>query len=77
VSVVLVHAKTGAVADPVLVDRKTGHALSTPDYVVTPGPAAGEAIRRKLASSTWGRAHDGQVPQSPFERRVIPKSKVR
>jgi DNA-binding HxlR family transcriptional regulator len=55
-SVVLVDARTGAPADPVLVDRKTGRALTQPDYVIAPGPAAGESTRRKLAASPWTRA---------------------
>ena len=76
-SVVLVHAKTGAVADPVLVDRKTGRALAGTEYVVAPGPAAGAETRRKLASSAWGRASDEHHSRSPFERRVIRKSRVR
>jgi DNA-binding HxlR family transcriptional regulator len=75
-SVLLVHAKTGAPADPVLVDRKTGHALTGPEYVIAPGPAAGEATRRKIESSTWGR--DNLVAAaSPFERHRIRKSRGR
>jgi DNA-binding HxlR family transcriptional regulator len=50
-SVQIVDAMTGAVADPVLVDGKTGRALVGPDYVLAPGPAAGEGIRRRLDAS--------------------------
>ena len=74
-SVLLVHAKTGATADPVMIDRKTGRPLTGPEYVVAPGPAAGEGTRRKLESSTWGRVHAANLPLSPFERRSIRKSK--
>ena len=49
-SVQIVDARTGAVADPVLVDRATGRPLVAPDYVVAPGPAAGEGVRRRLAT---------------------------
>src|SRR5262245_44927073 len=42
-SVMLVDARTGAPADPVLVDRKTGRTLTQPDYVIAPGPAAAES----------------------------------
>ena len=76
-SVLLVHAKTGAAADPVMVDRKTGHALTAPEYVVAPGPAAGEATRRKLESSAWGRDRAADVPTSPFDRRRIRKPGTR
>ncbi len=55
-SVMLVNAKTGKPADPVLVDRKTGLPLTKPDYVITAGPAAGESTKRKLAASAWGKS---------------------
>ena len=74
-SVLLVHAKSGAVADPVMVDRKTGRPLAGPEYVIAPGPAAGESTRRKLESSTWGQVHSANLPSSPFERRVIRKAR--
>jgi hypothetical protein len=48
-SVLLVDARTGRTADPILVDRKTGRPIEAPDYIYTPGPAAGEHTRRKLA----------------------------
>jgi len=76
-SVLLVHAKTGAAADPVMVDRKTGRPLTAPEYVVAPGPAAGEATRRKLESSAWGHGHVADVPSSPFDRRRIRKPGAR
>jgi DNA-binding HxlR family transcriptional regulator len=53
-SVQIVDAATGAVADPVLVDRATGRPLVGPDYVLAPGPAAGEPIRQRLAGSARG-----------------------
>ena len=62
-SVVLVNAKTGEVADPVLVDRKTGAPLAGPDFVVAPGPAAGASTRRKLASSAWSLTHSVKPPR--------------
>jgi DNA-binding HxlR family transcriptional regulator len=76
-SVLLVHAGTGAAADPVMVDRKTGRPLTGPEYVVAPGPAAGESTRRKLAASTWGRAHAAELPLPPFERHAIRKPRAR
>jgi DNA-binding HxlR family transcriptional regulator len=73
-SVLLVHSKTGARADPVMVDRKTGRPLTLPEYVVAPGPAAGESTRRKLESSAWGRTN-ANLP--PFERHRIRKPGAR
>ena len=53
-SVQIVDAATGAVADPVLVDRVTGRPLAEPDYVLAPGPAAGERLRKRLSSRGSG-----------------------
>jgi len=39
-SVLLFDAKTGAVADPILVDRVTGHPITESDHVLFTGPAA-------------------------------------
>jgi DNA-binding HxlR family transcriptional regulator len=49
-TVLIVDAATGAVADPVLVDRATGRPVDSPNYVLAPGPAASEALRRRLGS---------------------------
>src|SRR5712664_4170039 len=38
-SVLLVDARTGSAADPVMVDRATGRPLESPDYVYAAGPA--------------------------------------
>ena len=56
-SVQIVDAQTGAPADPVLVDRATGRPIIGPDFVVAPGPAAGEGTRRRLARR--GRTDSG------------------
>jgi DNA-binding HxlR family transcriptional regulator len=48
-SVLLADSKTGAIADPVLVDRASGRPVTEPDYALVPGPAAGEQMRRRLA----------------------------
>ena len=48
-SVLLADSKTGAIADPVLVDRASGRRVTAPDYSLIPGPAAGEQTRRRLA----------------------------
>jgi len=49
-SVVLVDSETGAVAEPVLVDRTSGRPLAPPAFRSAPGPAADERTRRRHAS---------------------------
>jgi DNA-binding HxlR family transcriptional regulator len=48
-SVVVVDGETGAVADPVLVDRLTGRPLAEPAFHVAAGPAASAATRERQA----------------------------
>jgi DNA-binding HxlR family transcriptional regulator len=55
-SVLLVDARTGLAAQPILVDRVTGRPLEEPDYVYAAGPAAGERTRRKFAPADPERA---------------------
>src|SRR5580693_201256 len=50
-SVLLVDARTGREADPILVDRMSGRPIEGPDYVYAPGPAAGERTRRRFSSA--------------------------
>src|SRR5215472_10137211 len=49
-SVVVVDSKTGAQADPVLVDRISGRPLAPPDFCSAPGPAANARTRRRHLS---------------------------
>jgi DNA-binding HxlR family transcriptional regulator len=63
-SVLLVNARTGTPADPVMIDRNTGRPLTDPEYRVAPGPAAAAGTRRRLAASTWGGAQPGTAPTS-------------
>jgi DNA-binding HxlR family transcriptional regulator len=55
-SVMLVNARTGKPADPVLVDRNSKRPLADSDFRLVAGPAAVERTRRKLAASAWGIA---------------------
>jgi len=48
-SVLIANKKTGAIVDPILVDRTSGRELSERDYGFVPGPAANERTRRRLA----------------------------
>jgi DNA-binding HxlR family transcriptional regulator len=46
-SVLIVDAKTGEEADPILVDRKSGRPIVEPEFRTAPGPAADESTRRR------------------------------
>jgi hypothetical protein len=46
-SVQIVDAKTGAPADPIVVDRKTRRPIAEPDFVFAAGPAAPARTRRR------------------------------
>ena len=48
-SVVLVNTETGGRADPVLIDRVSGHPMTPSRFRSAPGPAANEHTRRQLA----------------------------
>ena len=48
-SILLADMETGAIADPVLVDRPTGRPVNAPPYRLIAGPAADEGIRRRYA----------------------------
>ena len=62
-SVVIVDAKTGAEADPILVDRNTGRPLVPPDFRSAPGPAATAQTRKRHPAPPRpeaGAAADGE-----------------
>jgi DNA-binding HxlR family transcriptional regulator len=48
-SVVVVDAATGEIADPVVVDRKSGRPLRTPEFKVAAGPGANARTRSRYA----------------------------
>jgi len=45
----LVEAATGLPAEPVLVDRRTGKPMDSPDFVYAAGPAAGPIVLERVA----------------------------
>jgi DNA-binding HxlR family transcriptional regulator len=53
-SVMIVDAQTGAVAEPVMVDRATGRPIREPEFAWVPGPAAGERTRARYAGRRTG-----------------------
>jgi DNA-binding HxlR family transcriptional regulator len=58
-SVVIVDRETGAEADPVLIDRLSGHPLTEPRFRSIPGPAADERTRRRYAPpESTGASHE-------------------
>src|SRR5271156_869875 len=66
-SVQLLDAETGAVADPILVDRVTGRPITECDHRLAPGPAAPARTRLRYASA--GRdAAPAKQPQSRRSR---------
>ena len=62
-SVMLVDAESGAPADPVLVDRKTGRPITEADHRYVSGPAADARVRKRY----------GPIPSEPKS----PKPKAR
>ena len=69
-SVLLIDARTGLAADPVMVDRASGRTLEEPDYVYRPGPAAGARTRAKFASIDREHAVAEPKPVSAPGRRA-------
>jgi DNA-binding HxlR family transcriptional regulator len=52
-SVMIANIQTGAVAEPILVDRLTGRPLDSSEFALVPGPAATDATKARIAA----RAH--------------------
>jgi DNA-binding HxlR family transcriptional regulator len=48
-SVLLADRETGAIAEPVVVDRVTGRRIPGGGFALIPGPAAGDRMRQRLA----------------------------
>ena len=69
-SVLLVNAKTGAVVEPVLMDRRSGKRITESEYQLAPGPAAGERIRRRLAFAAAKRIKPDLKLELPPEHRT-------
>ena len=55
-SVIIVDSKTGAEADPMLIDRNSGRPLVPPDFRSAPGPAAGPQTLRRHAAAPEAKA---------------------
>jgi DNA-binding HxlR family transcriptional regulator len=64
-SVVLTEAASGRVVEPVFTDAQTGRPVISPDYVMAPGPAANDGIRRRIAFAAAKRAAPDLRPDFP------------
>jgi DNA-binding HxlR family transcriptional regulator len=68
-SVVLVDRKTGAVAEPLVIDRISGRPMTAAEFYTAPGPAANEATRAryepKREPSAAAQAFPVPVTRSP------------
>jgi DNA-binding HxlR family transcriptional regulator len=62
-SVLLLNARTGKPADPVLVDRNSKRPMADTEFLVAPGPAASERTAAKLAASDWGAPRRRPAPR--------------
>jgi hypothetical protein len=68
-SVVIIDRRTGARAEPILVDRMTGRHISESEFCSAPVPAADERTRRRYARS--GRASiESRPPEGGSEPRA-------
>lgn len=66
-SIVIMEMSTGAIADPVLVDRSTGRDLTDSAYQLVCGPAASAALKARLNKEPPGKARPSasQSTRSP------------
>jgi hypothetical protein len=56
-SVLLADKETGAIAEPVVVDRVSGRRIPGGGFALVPGPAAGERMRQRLARAAEAAAN--------------------
>jgi DNA-binding HxlR family transcriptional regulator len=68
-SVQLVDARTGRPAEPILVDRVTGHPITESDHRSAPGPAANAQVHEQYASSSRPLAAMTPKPSARRTRR--------
>ena len=67
----MVEAATGIPAEPVLVDRRTGKSMDSPDFVFAAGPAAGAVVLERTALMAEKRrapSHTAKTAVIPDER---------
>jgi len=68
-SATIVDARTGADADPIMVDRTTGRPIREPEFAWVPGPAAGERTRQRYARRRQSKPTPQPEPPSHGPKR--------
>ena len=71
-SVLLADKESGAIADPIIVDRATGRPLAEHDFQYVPGPAASERTRRRLGYAAGDGGLRMHLPGPPASRSSRP-----
>lgn len=69
-AVVVVDSRTGAAADPVLVDAASGKVITGRDYTLAPGPAASARVRQKYAAP-GAAARSSPRNRNPWRQRNL------
>jgi DNA-binding HxlR family transcriptional regulator len=68
-SVVIVDSKSGELAEPLVIDRRSGRALLSPEFRTIPGPAADEHTRQRYAARDRdAAASDSSSARAPRAR---------
>ena len=67
-SVLLADRKSGAIVEPVVVDRSSGRLLNESEFHYVPGPAASERTRRRLAYASGDRSLGERPPAPPISK---------
>jgi DNA-binding HxlR family transcriptional regulator len=71
-SVVLLDADTGAVADPILIDRLTGRPITDTNHVTAPGPAASARTHARYAKAARATTSEPTRPRQAAAKRAAP-----
>ena len=69
-SVVIIDGETGELADPVLVDRRSGRPMTAPPFRSAPGPAADERTRSRHGTRDRTGAHADAAVKSAAQRQA-------
>ena len=68
-SLLIVDAKTGARADPIVVDRASGRPLMSPDFALAAGPAANARFRRLYEAAGKSNESAAEGPRAKAPRK--------
>src|SRR5450830_1502754 len=75
-SVLLIDSSSGEVAEPMMIDRKSGKPLTSPEFVFAPGPQASEQMIQRInfARERAAAANDAARVRVPEETLKPPKA---